>query len=294
MDLGTFIKNARKAKGFKQKELAEGICTQATISNLEKNAGLPSIQTLVALSDRLSIDFSMLVEYLPNKNSKIELFQVAKEFLRKQDYVELKKVVTKTIKPNELTTNEVKEYRYFAGMVALYGEKNFNEALYQFNVGLHEGYNNKTRMIETLTLNGIGMAYFLNKEVEKAEIYIKKAVSQLDEMTSGNLQLGDLNEGVLIYSTTASYYSYMKDYKKANNLYMKAINLQKRVSVLFGVDKIYYERGVNLAKMGDLTQAKKMFFIGLGIAEMNANNLLIDEILEAAKSFGFESIQYEK
>lgn len=294
MDLGTFMKSARKSKGFKQKDLAEGICTQATISNLEKNTGLPSIQTLVALSDRLSIDFSMLVEYLPNKNSKIELFQVAKEFLRKQDYVELKKVVTKTIKPNELTTNEVKEYRYFAGMVALYGEKNFNEALYQFNVGLHEGYNNKTRMIETLTLNGIGMAYFLNKEVEKAEIYIKKAVSQLDEMTSGNLQLGDLNEGVLIYSTTASYYSYMKDYKKANNLYMKAINLQKRVSVLFGVDKIYYERGVNLAKMGDLTQAKKMFFIGLGIAEMNANNLLIDEILEAAKSFGFESIQYEK
>ncbi|WP_317914368.1 helix-turn-helix transcriptional regulator [Carnobacterium maltaromaticum] len=294
MDLGTFIKSARKAKGFRQKDLAEGICTQATISNLEKNTGLPSIKTLVALSDRLSIDFNMLVEYLPNKNTKIELFQVAKELLRKQDYVELKKVLKTTINPNDLTTSEIKEYRYLKGMIALYGEKKFNEALYQFNVGLQEGNNKKTWMIETLTINGIGMTYFLNNEVEKSTIYIKKAVDQLDEMASGSLQLGDLNEGALIYSTTASYYSYMKDYKKANSLYMKAINLQKRVIELFGLDKIYYERGVNLAKMGDLKQAEKLFFIGLGIAEINENKVLIDELLEAAKHFGFKSIQYEK
>ncbi|CAD5903051.1 helix-turn-helix domain-containing protein [Carnobacterium maltaromaticum] len=294
MNLGLFIKNIRRAKGFTQNEFAEGICTQATVSNLESNRGIPSIQTLVALTDRLNIDLNDLVEYLPSKNVKIETFLETRELLRKQDYVELKKVLLKINNPADLTTFEVKEYRYLMGMVALYGEKEYDEALYQFNVGLQEGFKQTTRMIETLTLNGIGTAYFLNNEVEKAAIYIKNSVSQLEEMMSGNLQQVDLNDSVQIYSTAAMYYSYMKDYTKANNLYKKASDLQKKENELFGVDTVYYERGVNFAKMGDLAQAKKMFFIGLGLAEINTNKVLINQILQATKEFKLDPIQYEK
>lgn len=294
MNLGLFIKNTRRAKGFTQNEFAEGICTQATVSNLEGNKGIPSVQILMALADRLSIDFNDLAEYLPSKNSKIELFMETKELLRKGDYVELKKVLKKIKNPDELTINEVKEYRYLMGVVALFGEKDYDEALYQFNVSLQEGSKQMTRMIETLTLNGIGMAYFLNNEVEKATIYIKNSVSQLEEMMSENFQQVDLNDSVQIYSTAATYYSYMKDYAKANNLYKKVSDLQKKESELFGVDTIYYERGINFVKMGEFVQAKKMFFIGLGLAEMNTNKVLINQILDAAKEFKFDPIQYEK
>lgn len=294
MNLGLFIKNARRAKGFTQAEFAEGICIQATISNLESNKGIPNVQTLMALADRLDIDFNDIAEYLPSKNSKIELFLETRELLRKKDYVELKKALKKIKNPDDLTINEVKEYRYLMGMVALYLEKEYDEALYQFNVGLQEGSKKTTRMIETLTLNGIGTAYFLNNEVEKATIYIKKSVNQLDELMSEKLQQVDLNDSVQIYSTAAMYYSYMKDYAKANGLYKKASDLQKKVSNLFGVDTIYYERGVNFAKMSDFAQAKKMFFIGLGIASMNANETLIDQILDAVKEFKLDPLQYEK
>lgn len=294
MNLGLFIKNTRRAKGFTQNEFAEGICTQATVSNLEGNKGIPSVQILMALADRLSIDFNDLAEYLPSKNSKIELFMETRELLRKKDYVELKKVLKKIKNPDELTINEVKEYRYLMGVVALFGEKDYDEALYQFNVSLQEGSKQMTRMIETLTLNGIGMAYFLNNEVEKATIYIKNSVSQLEEMMSENLQQVDLNDSVQIYSTAATYYSYMKDYAKANNLYKKVSDLQKKESELFGVDTIYYERGINFVKMGEFLQAKKMFFIGLGLAEMNTNKVLINQILDAAKEFKLDPIQYEK
>ncbi len=294
MNLGLFIKNARRAKGFTQAECAEGICIQATISNLESNKGIPSVQTLVALADRLDIDFNDLVVYLPSKNSIIELFLETRELLRKQDYVELKKALMKIKNPDDLTTFEAKEYRFLMGMVALYGEKEYDEALYQFNVGLQEGSKQTTRMIETLTLNGIGTAYFLNNEVEKAAIYIKNSVSQLEEMMSENLQQVDLHDSIQIYSTAAAYYSYIKDYAEANSLYNKASFLQKKESKLFGVDTIYYERGVNFAKMGDFVQAKKMFFIGLGIAEINTNKPLVDQILQATKKFSLDPIQYEK
>ncbi|WP_317913399.1 helix-turn-helix domain-containing protein [Carnobacterium maltaromaticum] len=294
MNLGLVIKNARKAKGFTQAECAEGICIQATISNLESNKVISNVQTLMALADRLNIDFNDMIEYLPSKNSKIELFLEARELLRKQDYVELKKALKKIKNPDDLTTNEVKEYRYIMGIVALYLEKEYDEALYQFNIGLQEGSKQTTRMIETLTINGIGTAYFLNNEVEKATIYIKKSVSQLDEMMSENAQQSDLNDSVQIYSIAAMYYSYTKDYEKANDLYKKASDLQKKISTLFGVDTIYYERGVNFAKIGDFVQAKKMFFIGLGIASMNTNETLINQILDAANEFKLNPLEYEK
>lgn len=294
MNLGLFIKNARRAKGFNQKEFAEGICTQATISNLEGNRGIPSVQTLVALADKLNIDFNDFLEYLPAKNIKIELFLETRDLLQKKDYLELKKSLLKIKNPDNLTTFEVKEYRYLIGMVALYGEKNYDEALYQFNLVLQEGSKQTTRIIETLTINGIGMAYFLNNGVEKASIYIKNSVSQMDAMMNGNLQQVDLNDSVQIYSNAAAYYSYMKDYAKANSLYNKAIFLQKNEIKLFGIDTIYYERGVNFAKMGDFAQAKKMFFIGLGLAEINTNKLLINQIFQAVKEFELDTIQYEK
>ncbi len=294
MNLGLFIKNTRRAKGYTQNQFAEGICTQATVSNLESNRGIPSIQTLVALTDRLNIDLTDLVEYLPSKNAKIETFLETRELLRKQDFAELKKALVKIKNPDDLSTFEVKEYRYLMGMVALYGEKDYDEALYQFNVGLQEGSKQTTRVIEALTLSGIGTAYFLNSEVEKAAIYIKNSVSQMDEMMSENLQQVELNDSVQVYSTAAAYYSYMKDYANANSLYSKASFLQKKESNLLRVDTIYYERGVNFAKMGDLAQAKKMFFIGLGLAEMNTNKVLINQILDAAKEFKLDPIQYEK
>lgn len=252
------------------------------------------MQTWVALTDRICIDFNDLVEYLPFKNIKIELFLETRELLRKKDYEELKKVLMKIKNPDDLTTFEVKEYRYLMGVVALYEEENYEEALYQFNVGLQEGSKQMTHIIETLTLNGIGMAYFLNNEVEKSNIYITNAVSQLDEMMSENIQQVDLNDSVQIYSTAAMYYSDMKDYTKANNLYKKANDLQKKEILLFGVDTIYYKRGVNFVKMGNFAQAEKMFFIALGIAEMNINKILINQILNAAKEFKLNPIQYEK
>ncbi len=51
-----------------QKELAVGICTQATISNIEKAGKVPAITLLLAIADRLDIDIDKLY-YLMSKNT---------------------------------------------------------------------------------------------------------------------------------------------------------------------------------------------------------------------------------
>lgn len=49
MNIERFIE-ARKAKGLSQTELAEGICTQATLSRFENNGRVPSLKILIQLA----------------------------------------------------------------------------------------------------------------------------------------------------------------------------------------------------------------------------------------------------
>lgn len=72
--LGDAIKSGRLKRNMTQQELAEGICTQATISNIEKSGKLPAINLLLAIADRLDIEieeFYYLIGENTTENGKI-------------------------------------------------------------------------------------------------------------------------------------------------------------------------------------------------------------------------------
>ncbi|MBO2705789.1 helix-turn-helix domain-containing protein [Lactiplantibacillus plantarum] len=58
MFLGSVIAEKRKIKGLNQTELAEGICTQNTISKIEKHNVAPSVPILFNICKRLDITFN--------------------------------------------------------------------------------------------------------------------------------------------------------------------------------------------------------------------------------------------
>lgn len=293
MNVGTMIKDARRAKGLNQQELCEGICTQATISNLESNRTLPNAQTLKLIADRLMIDFNELMDLFPNKNGKNEILQSAKVSLRMKNYEEVRKILIKNSNLKKLSNNEVKEYHYYLGMAELLGNNNVPDAMYHFNLGL-QVVHNKMDLIGISTLNGIGYAYFMNKESEKAKFYFEKSLTQLEEMRSGDDKFLDLVEFSKIYYHSAKYYTHVNEYNKANDLLSKAIDLQKKEKKLPGLEMLYFEKGVNFALFNELSSARKMFFIALGLCEINSNEILITRILKEAKELGLNSIAYEK
>ena len=59
MNIQHFI-NARKQAGLSQSELAEGICTQTTLSRFENNGQVPSLKILIQLCNRLSLPIGEL------------------------------------------------------------------------------------------------------------------------------------------------------------------------------------------------------------------------------------------
>ena len=98
--------------------------------------------------------------HLTSKNNEV-FFQYIKEFLQKKEYVKVKELLSENADNIELIGNEAKEYHYYLGMVALFGEGNIQEAVYQFNLSLQEDSNNKFGMIEVFTINCIGMVYLI-------------------------------------------------------------------------------------------------------------------------------------
>ncbi|MEG0733137.1 MAG: hypothetical protein RR470_12115 [Vagococcus sp.] len=118
-------------------------------------------------------------------------------------------------------------------MTELLGNNNVPDAMYHFNLGL-QVVHNRMDLIGISTLNGIGYAYFMNNESEKAKFYFEKSLTQLEEMRSGDDKFLDLVECSKIYYYSAKYYSHMKEYDKSNDLLLKAIDLQKKVYKIAG------------------------------------------------------------
>lgn len=59
---GDIFKQIRRKRGLSQTALAEGICTQATISLMEKQNRIPKMNILTALCSRLDISANEIIE----------------------------------------------------------------------------------------------------------------------------------------------------------------------------------------------------------------------------------------
>lgn len=68
MNIELFIAT-RKEKGYSQKELAQGICTQATLSRLENNGQIPTLKILIQLCNRLELPLGELFPKVGTQNT---------------------------------------------------------------------------------------------------------------------------------------------------------------------------------------------------------------------------------
>ncbi|WP_368267990.1 helix-turn-helix domain-containing protein, partial [Enterococcus gallinarum] len=106
MNVEKFIA-ARKAVGMSQKELSEGICTQATLSRFENNGQVPSLKILIKLCNRINLPLVDLFSSINVVNSqldeqleKAEFSLITSEFEQLAQILE--KIDPKTIKDADL------------------------------------------------------------------------------------------------------------------------------------------------------------------------------------------------
>lgn len=293
INLGEKIKKIRLEKGLTQAELAEGICTQASISNLEKNASVPSLLILLEIGNRLNIEFSELSEYAVEQASPAVTVFKKVQNLRSQFKLKEAYSLVQKLDVNDLKTNhEKKQYYYYLGITSLLGYNKISDATYNFNLGLNLETETHLEFLDILITNGIGLAYFMESEHEKALTYFEKSLILLDgflEQTDSSIENGEV---LKVYFTSAKFYSEIGNYNKALSLCELSIALQKKLNMNYELDRLYYEKAFNLIQLGERKGGKEYYYYASVLSKLSDNDVLSKVIKKDMATFDLGVFPY--
>lgn len=175
---GDKIKQARKLKKITQSELANGICTQATISNIENRNLCDSLDIFSSICLRLDLEVEECM--MISEEKKIEnLLNKVEDLSLRLFHLEAYKLLQEVpegliLSNNELTTKLL----YYKGITCLLGKKDKAEALFYLYRGAE--IDRKVNIYNILSLNALGTLYELEKDMRKAQVYYEKSFYLLD------------------------------------------------------------------------------------------------------------------
>ncbi|CAD5902768.1 conserved hypothetical protein [Carnobacterium maltaromaticum] len=291
MFLGDLIKAKRLENGLTQAELAAGICTQASISNLEKNQRIPPLMTLLAIGNRLNLNFDELSDYaIEQENPTSDVFNRVRTLRKQFKLKEAYDLIIEELPLDKLKTyHKKKQYYYYLGITGLLGYNKISEAHYNFNLALSSESEPNLDFYDILTINGIGLAYYFESEEEKARTYFEKSLVQLDQFMSQMVSLDESIEITKLYYATAKFYSEIKEYSKAVDLCSLGIQVQLDQHVNYELEMLYYEKAFNLAKLNKKSEAEECYYYATALAKMINNTMVLETIKENITKFQLNS-----
>lgn len=103
--IGVNLKKYRLQKGFSQKELCEGLCSQAEVSKIENGLNSPTVELLQQLAMRLQIPITLLFQEHLKEEYLFHFDQTLTLLVREEKYEEALKII------NEASTDVIYETR---------------------------------------------------------------------------------------------------------------------------------------------------------------------------------------
>ncbi|MEF9936492.1 MAG: helix-turn-helix transcriptional regulator [Clostridia bacterium] len=290
--IGEIIKKKRLANKLTQSELAENICTQATISNLETKDSLPTISILLKITDKLSIELDEIYEYtLGASNDYANIFKEVRELCGKSKHKDAYHLIKDNIAFDKLETiYELKQYYYYLGITSLIGYGKISDGIYNFNQSLATESGKSIDFLDVSAINGIAVAYSLSNEDDKALTYYEQSIEKLDELLTLIDTMKDSLEIAKIYYNTAKFYSKIKQYNKAVNLCSLGIQLLKNENLTYYSEFLFYEKGFNLMQLKKIEQSEKYYLYALVLADINNNQHIFDVITNDVKLYNIKNV----
>ena len=212
------MENAKKylEKSAEQKN-GKAIYILAKIYYKEKNReGIKKYQKQLLEEVQLtyvSNEMKKNIEYMlgnENENKYFDLVEKANEHIDKEEYEKAEKILLEASKLNKEGYYQIAEmYRYIS----------IEEAIKKYEIAYEKGI--------AKAASNIGSYYYINKDTEKAKIWIQKAIDGGD--VDSNFYMGEL-------------YDNARDIKKAYEYYSKAAN-NKNAVAMFSAGEIAFELG---------------------------------------------------
>ncbi|WP_379138143.1 helix-turn-helix domain-containing protein [Paenibacillus sp. sgz500958] len=244
--LGEVLAELRKEKKLSQRALAEGICTQALISQIEKGKHLPSIEICYQLSQRLNVSLDYLIDssrYL-NYTYIRELHHQIKKFLRERNYEEIYSIVKiEKTSPNYKDSNFKQFILWQEGICTYYLKSDYAHSIDLLNKAMelkHTSDLHSEREVEIL--HSIGIIHGEEKNNELALKFFERAKKQLSNIT----YLQNSTIALKIRYSTAIILTRMREYSLSLNHCEEAIKLCSELETSYLLGELYYHKGYNL------------------------------------------------
>ncbi|NJP37766.1 helix-turn-helix domain-containing protein [Alkalicoccus luteus] len=147
--LGSTIAAIRKEKGMSQKQLAEGICTQGAISQIEKGDMIPKIDTLYYLALRLDSPLTLFIDVFiePDFEARDQVVSQIEAAARERKHEEIYELIEKLRAESEIEDASLDCYLSWFHTVACYYTDRIDtrEAIHRLRFLLEEGDDTEIR-----------------------------------------------------------------------------------------------------------------------------------------------------
>jgi transcriptional regulator with XRE-family HTH domain len=255
--IGTKIREMRKVVGLTQGDLAEGICTQALISRIEKGDIYPSATALYQIAVKLGVDINYFFEIgtTPRLDYIREVERQLKYLRDTWNYNGMIDVV-KTEEKNPLfyKDNDKLQLLYWHKAIYLYEEKKEIEAAFTL---LHKAYRLTAHPKKAMSeremqiLSSIGTFHAsLHHHDEALDYY-----HQVEIAMKTTVQLQEKVIKTKLFYGMARILTRCGRLEESTDYCLKAIKWCLEEELLWGIGELHYQIGYNYELMNDIEKA---------------------------------------
>ncbi|HJF46617.1 MAG TPA: helix-turn-helix domain-containing protein [Limosilactobacillus oris] len=256
---GDVLKQIRRKRGLSQTALAEGICTQATISLMEKQNRLPKMDILTAICERLNIQPDRIVE---NEVSGVnDTFNQIIDALTDQEYDLAKQLISKISIKSLNSDFDKQRYYYLLGMVQI-SQDQIDDAIFNFELVLTQFATTSANIYLAMTTAGMALAYLKRDDHERAVRLTDRAVKLIDNKKL----IGSLHQWASINCKIAELYWRLGEPEKALASAQRGIQLCRDRDSLFILDQLYLYVGRAYIAMGEKEKAKQVLEVAKSLS----------------------------
>ena len=247
--LGEEIKRLRKTNNLSQAQLAEGICTQATISGIEAGRGYPSVDILYILSIRLKVSLDYFFKILLNDAQGYiqETECMLEELMKKKDYKETFEITTNELRQS--TRNLGYKFDQLIKWVHIISSYYLKKIDWQKAIAMLEDLLDNNHplfgqdFIDFKIQNSLAIIYAENK-------MFQKSLQQYNTILSFHVFLKQHHRfQIKIHYNLAKLYFLQKDYELSFTHTELGISLSAKNEDVSMAGQLYFQQGMSLEKL---------------------------------------------
>lgn len=273
---GEIIKAERKKRKMSQTELAEGICKQATISNIERKNFCKDIEILTKVCRKLELTLPQVIQSSPEDWLDDQLDEVEdlssseknQEALAILEKIDMTKVQDKKL---------IHRYYYNFGNCLMLAKKDNDGALFYFNQVLAQADANDLYGI--LSNAGIALTYVKKKQYTFAKTYCEKAIAGVEGIPDPKPL--SLNRVLL---QAAKFYNLVEEPETAKNLALEGIAINQHFASTKLLEYLVLELAESKKQLAE-KDAKDAFNDAKKMALFNHNQKLATQVEKELKAF---------